>query len=234
MMNTTHDGRTMDRDVDLIEALRLGEPGAAEVLVATYGDRAYRLSFRITGNREDAEEAVQDAFWNVTRKIEMFRGDATFGSWIYRIVTNAAYAKLRRRAQRDADIPLDEVLPVFDQDGRHASHLTDWSTRVDDAALQAELRRVLASAIAELPPHYRAAIVLRDVEGESVVDVAHALGITVATAKSRTHRARLRLRQHLATFMAGADMVGADARRTQSAKPARRAAHPNINAHMVA
>jgi len=85
----------VDRDQQVVEALRLREPTAAERLVATYGDRAYRLAIGITGNRPDAEEAVQDAFWNVVRKIDTFRGDSSLGSWIYRITANAAYQKLR-------------------------------------------------------------------------------------------------------------------------------------------
>jgi RNA polymerase sigma-70 factor (ECF subfamily) len=188
-------------DADLIDALRVAEPAAAEQLFATYGNRAYRLAFRMTGNREDAEEALQDAFWSVIRKIDTFRGDSALGSWVYRIVANAAYQKLRRRAQRAAEIPLDELLPVFDQDGRHASLVTDWSSSLDDPSVQSEHRDVLESALAELPPHYRVAIVLRDVEGMSSIEVADALGIPVATAKTHAHRARLRLRQRLLSFM---------------------------------
>jgi DNA-directed RNA polymerase specialized sigma24 family protein len=86
-----------DRDLDLLEALRLHEPTAAERLVTTYGERAYRLAASITGNGQDAEEVVQDAFWTVVRKIETFRGESAFGSWLYRIVANAAYQKIRGR-----------------------------------------------------------------------------------------------------------------------------------------
>ena len=88
---------TADRDWGLVEALRQGEATAAECLVATFGDRACRLAIGITGNQEDAEEAVQDAFWNVIRKIDTFRGESSFRSWIYRITANAAYQKRRRR-----------------------------------------------------------------------------------------------------------------------------------------
>src|SRR5437016_8497542 len=79
---------TADRDWGLVEALRQGEATAAECLVATFGDRACRLAIGITGNQEDAEEAVQDAFWNVIRKIDTFRGESSFRSWIYRITAN--------------------------------------------------------------------------------------------------------------------------------------------------
>src|SRR5207302_1392315 len=75
-----------DRDGHLVEALRRCERAAAERVVATYGDRAYRLAVGITGTAEDAEEVVQDAFWTVIRKIDTFRGESAFGSWLYRTV----------------------------------------------------------------------------------------------------------------------------------------------------
>src|SRR5262245_44380506 len=189
-----------DRDEALVDALRQREPTAAEQLVARYGDRAYRVAIRITGNAEDAEEVVQDAILSVVRKIDTFRGESAFGSWFYRIVSNAAYER-RRRPQASIEIPLEEVLPAFGEDGRHASSFRDWSSSVDDPAVQKQLRDVLTSAIDELPPHYRAAIVLRDVEGLSTAEVADALGITVPTAKIHAHRARLLLRKRLSTFM---------------------------------
>src|SRR5467141_458281 len=101
--------RRVDRDRDLVEGLRRHEAAAAERLVTTYGDRAYRLARGITGNAEDAEEVVQDVFWTVVRKIDTFRGESAFGSWLYRIVANAAYQKLRRPGRR-SEISLDEVL----------------------------------------------------------------------------------------------------------------------------
>src|SRR6266852_6821288 len=104
-----------DRDLDLLEALRLHDPTAAERLVATYGERAYRLATSITGNEQDAEEVVQDAFWTVVRKIDTFRGESAFGSWLYRIVANAAYQKLRARRRRRGEVRWDEVLPPFDE-----------------------------------------------------------------------------------------------------------------------
>jgi hypothetical protein len=110
----------VDRDHRLVEALRLGQPSATEQLITTYGDRAYRLAIGITGNRQDAEEVVQDAFWAVVRKIESFRGEAAFGSWLYRIVANSAYQKLRGGRGRP-DLSLNEVLPCFDEEGHHVA-----------------------------------------------------------------------------------------------------------------
>src|SRR3989441_1730840 len=97
--------RRADRDLDLLDALRRREPMAAECLVTRYGERAYRLARRITGNGQDAEEVVQDAFWTVVRKIDTFRGESAFGSWLYRIVANVAYQarSFRSRCTRSHD-----------------------------------------------------------------------------------------------------------------------------------
>src|SRR5437879_9154400 len=124
--------RRADRDLDLLEALRQHDPTAAERLVVAYGERAYRLATRITGNPQDAEEVVQDAFWTVVRKIDTFRCESAFGSWLYRIVANAAYQKLRGRRGRRSDISLDEVLPLFHENGEHAAPIADWSPSLDD------------------------------------------------------------------------------------------------------
>jgi RNA polymerase sigma-70 factor, ECF subfamily len=201
----------IDRDGQLVEALRRREPTAAERLVATYGGRAYRLAIGITSNAQDAEEVVQDAFWSVIRKIDMFRGESAFGSWLYRIVANAAYQKLRGRQSRRTEISLDEVLPLFHDDGRHATPVVDWSASVDDPARQTELRLAVTSALAELPAHYRAVLVLHDVDGRSNAEVAEALSISVANVKSRVHRARLFVRKRLAEYMSAAELTHASA-----------------------
>src|SRR5437773_8873792 len=193
-----------DRDGHLVEALRRCEPAAAERVVATYGDRAYRLAIGITGTAEDAEEVVQDAFWSVIRNIDTFRGESAFGSWLYRIVANAAYAKLRAGRSRRTDLSLDEVLPVFHEHGQHGEPIADWSARVDDPSLQTELRMVLTSAIKELPADSGTVLVLHDVEGWSNLEIAEALGLGVANVKSRLHRARLFLRKRLAASLSAA------------------------------
>jgi len=191
----------VDRDWALVEALRRRDSTAAERLLETYGDRVYRLALRITGNTQDAEEVVQDAFWSVLRHIDTFRGESLLGSWIYRITANAAYQKLRRAAHRRDEIPLDQVLPILD-DGPHPGDPSgDWSAQIDDPAIQRELRDVLASAIDELPANHRAVFVLHDVEGLSMAEVADALGMSLATAKTTAHRARLRLRKRLGMFL---------------------------------
>ena len=191
----------VDADAELVEALRREEPDAADRLVERYGDRVYRLAMRITGLNEDAEEAAQDALWTVARKIHMFKGESAFGSWIYRITANAAYQKLRTRRQKSAEIAIEDVLPSLDGDGRHFEPMDDWSNRVDEQALQGELRRVLQQAIDGLPADYRTALVLHDVEGLSNPDIAEALNISLPAVKSRVHRSRLFVRKQLADYL---------------------------------
>ena len=194
-----------DRDHDLLEALRCNEPMAAERLATRYGERAYRLARRITGNGQDAEEVVQDAFWTVVRKIDTFRGESAFGSWLYRIVTNASYQKLRRRQSRRDELSLGDVLPLFDERGCHTAPVADWSPRADDPTIQVELRTALTAAIEELPAAYRTVLVLRDIEGRSHAEIAETLGLSVCVVKTRAHRARLFLRKQLEAFMVTSD-----------------------------
>jgi len=194
-------GPRVDADAELVEALRREEADAPDRLVERYGDRVYRLAMRITGLKEDAEEAAQDALWTAARKVHMFKGESAFGSWIYRITANAAYQKLRTRRQKAPEIALEDVLPSLDGDGRHFEPMDDWSNRVDEQALQGELRRVLQQAIDGLPPDYRTALVLHDVEGLSNPDIAEALNISLPAVKSRVHRSRLFVRKQLADYL---------------------------------
>jgi RNA polymerase sigma-70 factor (ECF subfamily) len=184
-----------------MEQLRRKDEGAPEALVAAYGDRVYRLALRITGNRSDAEEVVQDALWSAIRKIDTFRGTAAFGSWVYRITANAAYQKRRpRRIERNGR-SWEEVSPSFDETGEQVQPGIDWAPRLKDPVLQAELQSVLSAAIDELPAEHRAIFILRDVEGLSHPEIAEAVQIDLSTIKSRVHRARLFLRSRLAVYM---------------------------------
>ena len=175
-----------DPDRELVEALRLRQPTAAERLVATHGSRAYRWARRTTGQAADAEEVVQDAFWAVIRKIDTFQGSAAFRSWLYRIVANAAYQKVRGRRFRPGTALLDEALPSLHER--------------NDPERQTELRTVLTAMIDELPARHRVPLLLREVEGRSNGEISRALGITVPNVKTRVHRARMFLRRRLAVY----------------------------------
>jgi RNA polymerase sigma-70 factor, ECF subfamily len=190
----------VDRDRRLVESLRLAGPTAAEDLVASYGDRAYRLAIGITGNQPDAEEVVQDALWTVVRKIDTFTGDSAFSSWLHRIVANAAYDKLRGRRGRLDDCSMDELSAIVDE---HGESVVDWSSQAQDPALETDLRIVLTAAIEALPEAYRTVVVLRDVQGLPTQEIAQITGLSVANVKVRTHRARLALRRRLSAYLSG-------------------------------
>jgi len=187
-----------------VEALRRHDADAPEALVATYGDKVYRLAIRITGNEQDAEEVVQDALWTAARKIDTFKGESAFGSWLYRITANAAYQKLRGRQSKKSEVSWDALAPWFDDQGHHVEPVGDWSAKVEEPALQTELRTVLTTAINDLPDDYRTAFVLHDVEGLSNPEIAETLHISLPAVKSRVHRSRLFLRQRLGEYLAAA------------------------------
>jgi RNA polymerase sigma-70 factor, ECF subfamily len=178
---------------NLVERLRRHETDAVETLVAVYAPRVYRLALRIIGNAADAEEVTQDALWTVSRKIDGFRGDSAFGSWVYRIAANAAYQK--RRARRP------ERIDALDETGSYLSAAPDWSPKLADPAMATELHAVLHAAIDELPDEHRTAFILHDVEGLPNPEIAEALRVKLATVKSRVHRARLYLRSRLAAYV---------------------------------
>jgi RNA polymerase sigma-70 factor, ECF subfamily len=196
-----HRRPAVDRDADLVEALRRQEPGATDALVAAYGHRVYRLAIRITGNSSDAEEVVQDALWAATRKIDTFRGTAAFGSWVYRITANAAYQKRRGRRVERNEVSWEGLGPSFDETGQHVQAGIDWAPRLQDPALQDELPEEHRAAIDELPEEHRATFLLHDVEGLSNPEIAEALRLKTATVKSRVHRARLFLRSRLGAYV---------------------------------
>ena len=194
----------VDRDAALVTGLRRGDEDATEHLLDTYGDRVYRLAIRITGNEQDAEEVVQDALWTAARKIDTFKGESAFGSWVYRITANAAYQKLRTRKGRRQEVSWDALSPGVDEQRPYIEPVADWSGKVEEPALQTELRTVLTTAINDLPTDYRTAFLMHDVEGLSNPEIAESLHISLPAVKSRVHRSRLFLRERLARYLEAA------------------------------
>jgi RNA polymerase sigma-70 factor (ECF subfamily) len=197
-MNQAIDESASDRD--LLDALGCGEPRALEVLAQRYGGRIYRLAFGVTRNQGDAEEVLQDVLLTLARKGASFEGRSALASWIYRITTNTALNK-RRGKRLEVESPLEDLLPTFKEDGHRDGErsflLADWSQSPEEECLAGERRRILERALDALPEHYRAVLVLRDVEGLSNEDVAEILSESVPTVKSRLHRARMVLREQL-------------------------------------
>lgn len=179
-----------------------GDDSAFETIVRRYQSRIYRLACRLT-SEADAADVLQETFLQVYRHLASFRGDSQFGTWLYRIATNAALMHRRGTARRPS-ASLEEFLPRFDAHGTHAA--TPAQLQVASRADELLDRRLLAEKAREvverLPDMYRDAFVLRDLEELSTVDVARTLGIAPATVRQRVHRARLMLRGYLS------DLVG--------------------------
>ncbi len=190
-------------DHTLVEGLRRGEAGAVEALVDRYGGWIHGVTRRLLNDPRDAEEVTQDILLGVVLKIQTFKGEAAFSSWLYRIAVNAAYGRLRSTRGR-GEVSIEPFLAVFDEEGRYAQPVVDWSSQVDDPAVVSEVRAALERGLSRLSEEYRSVILLHDVEGLPNEEVAAALGLTVAAVKSRVHRARLFLRQELAHLFSSA------------------------------
>ena len=143
---------------------------------------------------------MQDVFVTLFRKIDSFEGRASLGTWLYRVAANAALIK-RRGKRAEVEVHLEDYLPAFKADGHREGDrgllLADWSGTPERELLSGEARAILEEGLALLPDHYRAILILRDVEELSNEDVAEALGESVASVKSRVHRARMALREVL-------------------------------------
>ena len=203
------DGQTMPykdwADLDLLVALRQGASEAFETLAERYGPKIYRLAFCVIRNRADAQEVLQDVLLTLARRGESFEGRSSLWRWIYRITTNAALCK--RRGKRHAvETSLEGLLGTFHPDGHRvgdsARLLTDQSQSPAEDLLSGERRRALERAIEGLPEHYRAVLVMRHVEGLSTESVAKVFDESVASVKSRLHRARTALREQLPQALA--------------------------------
>lgn len=172
----------------LVERARTGDRLAFEELVRRHADRLYAVVLRFLADPVDAEEVTQETFLRAWRSIDRFQGRSQFFTWLYRIGLNEAKRLATRRPPAGRETSLeDEPIP----------EAPDWSEAPEVRLAQAEVRQVLENAIRALPIEYRAAIILRDIEGLSTKEAAEATELGEAAFKSRLHRARLAVRRAL-------------------------------------
>jgi RNA polymerase sigma-70 factor (ECF subfamily) len=188
-----------DTERELIGRMQAGDITAVSELSSTYGPRIHQLAFRYLKNWEDAEEVAQDVLMKVHRKIGAFRGDAALSSWIYRITFNTAMSRLRTaRFSRPREVQPNEPMPGNAE--ASTQEPADWSSLADDRILRAEMRMRLIDALTGLPEVYRVPVILRDIQGLSTEEASAVLKVKPQTLKSRLHRGRLILREHLGDF----------------------------------
>lgn len=178
-------------DPELLEAHRGGDPDAFGVLFTRHRDRLWAVALRTTGNREDAADALQDAMISAFRRAADFRGDALVTTWLHRIVVNASLDRLRRNKVRAAQ-PLPDDLDEYAARGAVLAG-TDPAGDPEGQALVRDRRTAVLAALDRLPPDQKAAVVLVDVEGYPVEEVARILDCPTGTVKSRCSRGRARL-----------------------------------------
>jgi RNA polymerase sigma-70 factor, ECF subfamily len=185
-------------DLELVRRIKQGDDEAFREMVERYHSRVYSLSYGVLRNAEDAEEATQDTFLTLYRKIGTFDETKKFFSWFYRVALNSAYSRARRRKPA-ITVSLDDYAPRFGGDGSEASpQYQAWVSGVEDEVIARDLAERAEGFIDELPDTYRDAIWMVDIEEMKPADVAEVLEISLPALKSRLHRARLFVRQKLA------------------------------------
>jgi RNA polymerase sigma-70 factor (ECF subfamily) len=162
-----------------------------------YAPRVYHLARRLLGNEADAEDATQEVFLQVVRKLASFRGEAALSTWMYRVTVNTALAYQRKRAVRE-EHRLHDPLEDFNEAGSHLTRPQRWVRAPEQQAIDREAHQLIEEAIANLPASCRNVFVLADVEDRPNIEIAAMLGLNVPAVKSRLHRARLLMRQALA------------------------------------
>ena len=181
----------------LVARAKAGDRRSFERLVRHNAERLYAVVLRFSATNADAEEATQEAFIRAWRSIGRFRSESRFFTWLYRIGVNEA----KRIAERGP-----EAGTVVSVEERAVDDISDEQPGPEPRAEQSELRDILEQAVRRLPEKYRAAVVLRDIEGLSTTEAAQALGLQEAGFKSRLHRGRLALRREIAEYMLNEDV----------------------------
>jgi len=181
-------------DLELVQASKNGDVAAFEQLVKRYDRRLFRVAQSVTHNREDSQDAVQEAFLKAYQHLGDFRGDSQFSTWLIRITLNQSLMKLRK-LRRTREVALDEDFGT-DEDVL-PREVIDWAPNPEELYSVSELRNILIKTIEELRPILRAVFVLQDLEGLSTDQTAEVLNLSQSAVKSRLWRARLQLRERL-------------------------------------
>lgn len=180
----------MNSEQELINRSLQGETQAFEELVLQYQDKVYALAYRYMGNEEDAYDMSQEAFIKAYRSLRSFKGNSSFGTWIYRVATNVCLDELRKRKRRIVPLPLDEPLATQEGDGVD-KEIADPSPTMDILYEQKEFSQYIQNLLDQLKPDHKTVIVLRDLMDLSYEEIASVLDCSIGTVKSRLSRARM-------------------------------------------
>ncbi len=180
-----------------IDALRSGDREEFALMVDTYSTKIYRLAYRMMGNEQEAEDVLQETFMNAYRALSTFEGRSNIGTWLYRIASNQALMRLRKK--QPASISVDE--PITDDDWEEIPRqFVDWCCLPEKELMTSEALEELDSALDTLSGNLRTVFILRDVNGLSTRETAQVLNISEAAVKTRLLRSRLKLREVLSSY----------------------------------
>ncbi|MCW2768096.1 MAG: polymerase, sigma subunit, family [Nocardioides sp.] len=202
-MSGGSDGDPDRTDADLLQAHIDGDPEAFGVLFGRHRDRLWAVALRTMGNPEDAADGLQDGLIAAYRRAASFRGEAAVTTWLHRVVVNACLDRIRAARVRRTETLPDDLEEYGDRGSRISATLATEDPAV--LAVRDERRQLVLDALAQLPAEQRAALVLVDMEGYPVAEVAQILDCAVGTVKSRCSRGRVRLAELLGVLRPGSD-----------------------------
>jgi RNA polymerase sigma-70 factor, ECF subfamily len=203
MAPTSRPGTIQD-EATLLARMQAGEGDAFEACVRTHCTRMLVVARRILRNDEDARDAVQEAFLAAFKQIGHFQGLSRLGTWLHRIVVNAALNRLRSR-RRHPEQSIEDLLPHFGAGEHQLDPPAPWKDTADTLLRQQETRALVRQCISQLPETYRTVLLLRDIEGLDTDETARMLGTSPGVVKTRLHRARQALRTLLEPEFCGGE-----------------------------
>jgi len=185
-----------NNDLELVHASKNGEVSAFEQLVKRYDRKLLRIAQGVTHNAEDAQDAVQEAFFKAFQNLASFREESQFSTWLIRITVNESLMKLRKQ-RSTSEVSLDDS---FVDGSTFPIEVIDWAPNPEQLYWASELRAILLRALSEMRPILRIVFIIRDIEGLSIDQTAEVLSLSQAAVKTRLWRARLHLRECLTKY----------------------------------
>lgn len=184
----------MEQEKELVRRAKGGEQDAFALLMEAHQGRIYNLTLRMTGSYEDAAELTQEAFFNAWQGLPRFQEESSFGTWVYRLASNACIDFLRREKRRKN---ISMTVSLDDEENVRQAEIPDHQPSPEAEVERGELRQSIHQGLDALTQEHRQVLVMREISGLSYAEIGQVLGLEEGTVKSRIARARLALRKVL-------------------------------------
>lgn len=192
----TTDDPLAPADAELVRRSQEGDTAAFNELVTRYRQRIYAMAYQMTRNEQDAWDLAQDAFVRAWKSIDRFRGDSSFYTWIYRIVSNVTIDALRKKQGR-SETEFDDSLAGLQGIDVRARTVPGGTASPDENIRQKEIGSRISEAMEKLSPEHRAVLVMKEIEGLQYHEIAQAVGCEIGTVMSRLFYARKKMQAQL-------------------------------------